>query len=38
MMRGAGFGAGFGDLAALAIFSGFTLLAAAARLKKTRLV
>ncbi len=38
MMRGAGFGAGFGDLAALSIFSGFTLLAAAARLKKTRLV
>jgi len=38
MMRGAGFATGFGDLAALAIFSGFTLLAAAARLKKTRLV
>jgi ABC-2 type transport system permease protein len=38
MMRGAGFAAGYGDLAALAVFSGLTLLAAAARLKKTRLV
>jgi len=38
MMRGAGFAAEYGDLAALAVFSGLTLLAAAARLKKTRLV
>jgi len=38
MMRGAGFSAGFVDLAALAVFSAATLGAAAARLKKTRLV
>ncbi|MBN1938341.1 MAG: ABC transporter permease [Candidatus Aminicenantes bacterium] len=38
MMRGAGFAAGAADLAALAIFSTFTLALAAARLKKARLV
>ncbi len=38
MMRGAGFSAGAADLAALALFSAFTLAVAAARLKKARLV
>jgi ABC-2 type transport system permease protein len=38
MMRGAGFAAGFEDLAALAFFSAFTLIVAAARLKKVRLI
>jgi len=37
MMRGAGFAAGFEDLAALAVFSAFTLIVAALRLKKVRL-
>lgn len=38
MMRGAGFAAGASDLAALALFSAFTLVVAAVRLKKARLV
>lgn len=38
MMRGAGFAAGWEDLAALAVFSAFTLAVAVLRLKKVRLV
>jgi ABC-2 type transport system permease protein len=38
IMRGAGFSAGAGDLLALALFSAFTLIVAAARLKRVRLV
>jgi len=37
MMRGAGFAAGWEDLAALAVFSAFTLTLAAIRLKKIKL-
>jgi len=38
IMRGAGFEAGMGDLAALALFSGLTLACSVLRLKKTRLI